>query len=243
MKTLLALLVGLVLGGIAVWYIKESPSAVAPEPLSPVEKLLESQKEVKSLPFPSLVHQVTGKQVLAADAEAQLLVQAIHDAAEKTRHFLNDPDGPARTQRRINEVSRFAEEYLMEALNQVAGLHCEFPTNAKGKTQRSGYPDLKVTDTTNGRVAYVDPKLYEAGSESSTLRTFYFQPKRETSKILQNAYHFLVGFRHDGKTGAWHFDTFNLVDLHEFQIGLKVEFQGSNRDLYRDELIVKPRID
>lgn len=230
MKVVLALLIGATLGSLALLLVQPSP----------VESLLIAQKEIKRIPFRELVPQVTAeRQVLPPDASSANLINAIKAAAETTRLYLNDPDGPVPSQRRINEVSRFAEEQLMESLNAMESIHCEVPLNAKGKRSRSGYPDLMVTDTNSGRIAYLDPKLFEAGSEDSTLRTFYFQPRPETSKILHDSHHFLLGFRHDGNTRAWQFDHVHLVDLYDFEIGLKVEFNSSNHDLYQDELLVK----
>lgn len=238
MKVLAALLVGFLLGGLVVWQTKPAP----PEPDSPslIENLLTAQRELSELPFRDLVPQVTdGKQVLPLDNDSVALTEAIKTAAEAARLHLNDPNGPVPKQRRPNEISRFAEDHLKETLNAMPHITCEVPLNAAGKRGRSGYPDLMVTDTRTGRIAYVDPKLYEAGSETSSLRTFYFQPKRETSKILHDAHHFIVGLRHDGNTGAWQFDQWQLIDLYEFKIGLKVEFNSSNRDLYQDKLLAK----
>jgi hypothetical protein len=72
----------------------------------------------------------------------------------------------------------------------------------------------------------------------STLRTFYFEPKSRTNKILDDAHHLLVGIAHDGNDGRWTFLSWHLVDLAGFRVALKAEFQGSNRDLYRPELII-----
>lgn len=241
MKVVLALIVGALLGTIITWRLQPDTTVhSSEEEVSVVDSLLIAQKEIDRVPFRELVPQVTDRrQVLPLDNSSAHLIESIKTAAEATRLYLNDPNGPAPKQRRINEVSRFAEEQLKESLNAINGIHCEVPLNAAEKRSRSGYPDLMVTDTNSGRIAYLDPKLYEAGSEKSTLRTFYFQPKRETSKILHDAHHLLLGFRHDGNTGAWQIDKFKLVDLFDFQVGLKIEFQGSNRDLYREGLLVE----
>jgi len=36
----------------------------------------------------------------------------------------------------------------------------------------------------------------------------------------------------------WKFTRWDLVDLAQFKLKLKAEFQGSNRDMYRPEAIV-----
>jgi hypothetical protein len=49
----------------------------------------------------------------------------------------------------------------------------------------------------------------------------------------------LIGIEHDGRQdGYWKFLNWDIVDISHFQVRLKAEFQGSNRDLYRSELIV-----
>ena len=83
-------------------------------------------------------------------------------------------------------------------------------------------------------------KLYAVGSRDSSFRTFYFEPKVATNKVREDAVHFIVGFEHE-KLAAdrrWKFTRWDLVDLSHFQLKLKAEFQGSNRDMYRPEAIV-----
>ena len=105
-----------------------------------------------------------------------------------------------------------------------------------GKAQRSGYPDLQITHTPTGRVTYLDPKLFEATSRASTLRTFYYEPDALTGKVQHEGRHVLLGISHDGKDGAWTFLGWELIDLHDFHVRLKAEFQGSNKDLYQEKL-------
>jgi hypothetical protein len=40
------------------------------------------------------------------------------------------------------------------------------------------------------------------------------------------------------KEPIWKFTRWDVVDLSQFKVKLKAEFQGSNRDLYRPEAIV-----
>jgi len=134
---------------------------------------------------------------------------------------------------RINEVSSHFEDLMRELLNKTSGLTCDFPKTSQGRLQRSGYLDLELIDQESHRVYYLDPKLYAIGSRDSSFRTFYFEPKIATNKVREDAVHFIVGFeRH------WKFTRWDLVDLSHFQVKLKAEFQGSNRDMYRPEAIV-----
>jgi hypothetical protein len=177
----------------------------------------------------------TGKSVIPLDGKNpahQRITTAIRQALDQTLVELSRPDSPVRQLRRINEASKFFEELLLEKINRIPGLRCIIPPTKSGVTQRSGYPDLKIVDVATGQVAYLDPKLVEAGSERSTLRTFYYEPKDTTVKINDDAMHLLCGILHDGKEGQWTFQTYHLADLSHLRVRLKAEFQASNADLY-----------
>ena len=198
--------------------------------------------ELKGIPFAEVVKAATGKAILPLNLTNEVdraLLAKISGALDAVLKRMNAPDSPAQKEKRINEVSAHFEKAMKAALNTVPGFVCDFPKTAAGNVQHSGYPDLRLVDKTSGRVIYLDPKLYERGSRTSSFRTFYFEPKKETGKILDDAHHLLVGFEHDGKKGGqWKFLNWELVDLSRFNVRLKAEFQGSNKDLYRAEAIV-----
>jgi hypothetical protein len=217
-------------------------SATAADVPPLVRTLMESAAELSDVPFAEVVKAATGRQVLAlhstnaVDAE---LVSKIGRAMDEVLRQMNTPENPAQQQRRINEVSALFEAAMKVALNAVAGFECDYPSLASGARQRSGYPDLRLVDKKSGRVVYLDPKLFERGSRASSLRTFYYEPKRETNKISDDAHHLIVGFEHDGKAdGAWKFLSWELVDLSGLRVKLKAEFQASNRELYQPEAVV-----
>ncbi len=81
------------------------------------------------------------------------------------------------------------------------------------------------------------PTTTSSTAANSTLRTFYYEPRELTGKIHDDACHLVLGIAHDGKDGAWRFTGWKLVDLFEFRVRLKAEFQASNKELYRRELI------
>lgn len=87
-------------------------------------------------------------------------------------------------------------------------------------------------------MAYIDLKLVAKGSLNNGFRTFYYSPKDRTNKVLEDAHHLLIGIEHDCNTGNWGFLKWHLVDLYQFRVNLKAEFQASNKDLYRPELVV-----
>jgi hypothetical protein len=61
--------------------------------------------------------------------------------------------------------------------------------------------------------------------------------KKCTHKVRDDAVHFIVGFEHEPreKTNSWRFTRWDLVDLSQFKVKLKAEFQGSNHDMYQPE--------
>jgi len=207
-----------------------------------VQSLMAEENELAGVPFAEVVAAATGKKVLplqATNSSDRELLAKISGAMDAVLHKMNATNGPAQQKRRINEVSALFEAAMKVELNSIQGFECDFPKTAAGTKQRSGYPDLRLVDKKSGRVIYLDPKLFERGSRASSLRTFYYEPKRDTNKILDDAHHLIVGFEHDGKAdGAWTFLGWELVDLAHFRVKLKAEFQASNRDLYQPEAIV-----
>ncbi len=220
----------------------------APTPEKPavnqlIPRLLDEEAQLRGIPFGEVIVDVTGKKVLAFNAKDetdQRVAKGISAACDETMKRLNAPDSSIQTVTRINEISSHFEDALREQLNSTSGLSCDFPKTAEGKVQRSGYPDLRIVDLASKRVFYLDPKLYAAGSRDSSFRTFYFEPKIATNKVRDDAVHFVAGFEHAPreKSGAWKFTRWDVVDLSQFKVKLKAEFQGSNRDLYREEAIV-----
>jgi hypothetical protein len=210
--------------------------------------LLDEDQQLRGVPFTELISDTTGKKVLPFEtnnAVDQRIAKAISAACDETMKQLNALDSEIQNIDRINEVSSHFEETLRKLLNTTPGLECEFPLTAEGKIQRSGYPDLRITDLQSKRVFYLDPKLYAAGSRDSSFRTFYFEPKKSTNKVRDDAIHFVVGFEHapraatsGSRNAIWKFTRWDLVDLSRFTVKLKAEFQGSNRDMYRPEAIV-----
>ncbi len=179
--------------------------------------LLQEDAQLRGIPFSEVIFDSTGKHVLACnpkdETNARVLKQ-MSSVLDEVMARLNAPETP--------------------------GLACDFPKTAAGGKQRSGYPDLELVDQLSRRVYYLDPKLYAVGSRDSSFRTFYFEPKIATNKVREDAVHFIVGFEHEKPAAnrRWKFTRWDLVDLSHFQVKLKAEFEGSNRDMYRPEAIV-----
>jgi len=239
-----ALIAMILLASAAIGQLSPAPKA-AVDQLIPW--LLNEDQQLRGVPFSEVIFDTTGKKVIRFDASNpvdQRMAKAIAAACDETMKRLNAPGSAIQNVGRINEVSSHFEDSLRELLNATSGLSCDFPLTAEGKAQRSGYPDLRIVDLESKRVFYLDPKLYAAGSRDSSFRTFYFEPKKTTSKVRDDAVHFIVGFQHEPRDGSsspssmWKFTRWVLIDLSHFNVKLKAEFQGSNRDMYRPEAIV-----
>lgn len=210
-----------------------------------VRHLLDQDLGTRKFPFPDVVLASSGNKVLPfgkPDPAHRDLLDAVSKAADAAVTAMNRGDSPIRKLRRINEASRFFEDHLRKSLDAHPALECSIPRNSLGKEQRSGYPDMLVTHTgTSGRKThfYLDPKLYEKKSRASSLRTFYYEPRTRTNKIQHDAVHLLLGISHDGNEGRWHFLGWEVCDLSRFQVRLKAEFQASNRDIYRPNIVIK----
>jgi hypothetical protein len=214
-----------------------------PAPIGPfIGWLLDRNRELNGIDFSEVILAATGKKVVAFDRHSetdQRVMKMLSSALDDAMKQMNAPGSPIQEVARINEVSSHVEDLLRQLLTKASGLSCDFPRTAEGHIQRSGYPDLRVVDVKSGRVYYLDPKLYAVGSRDSTFRTFYFEPKVATNKVREDAVHLLAGLEHEAKNnGRWNFTHWDLVDLSHFKVRLKAEFQGSNRDIYRQDAIV-----
>lgn len=199
-----------------------------------IRALLAQDLPGRSFAFSDVVAAVAGKRVnplgtSAVHAAAASAIMTALDAACAESSF---PAAPVQSARRINDASRFFEDSLREKLNAVPGFRCEIPLARTGKRQRAGYPDLQITHLPTGAVFYLDPKLISRGSETGTLRTFYFEPKKTTLKIHHDAVHLIASIIHEGTPNHWKFSSGKLVDLSALRVRLKAEFQANNADIY-----------
>jgi len=222
----------------------KEPAASPTEP--PVDRLipwlLREDTHLRGIPFAQVIFDATRKKVIPIDPQNETdrrVIKQISTALDEVVRRLNGDGSAIDGIARINEVSSHFEDLMRDLLNSAPGLSCDFPHTAENRVQRSGYPDLRLVDKETKRVFYLDPKLYAAGSRDSSFRTFYFEPKTTTNKVLDDAVHLVAGFEHEtGKGGHWKFTRWDLVDLSHFEVKLKAEFQGSNRDMYRRDAIV-----
>ena len=217
-------------------------TAPSEESLDHILRTVLDQAAQKEVPFRDVVRIATGRRILPLHPAVEpdrAILDVVTSAIGEAVARLNQPDSPVRNETRINEVSVHFERALLEIIDRHPEFTCVRPATSSGATQASGYPDLLIRHIPSGRVAYLDPKLIQSGSLESSLRTFYYTPRLATNKVLHDAHHLLAGIEHDGRVGAWTFTGWKLVDLCDFRVRLKAEYQGSNRDLYREELILR----
>jgi hypothetical protein len=204
--------------------------------------LLREDRELREIPFDQVIFAATGHHLVPLDVKKEAdhrIVKQISGVLDEVMREMNASGSPVQNVDRINEASSHVEDSMREKLNRLPGFSCDFPRTAEGRVQRSGYPDLRLVETATNRIFYLDPKLYAAGSRDSSFRTFYFEPKVTTNKVREDAVHFLVGFEHEPRSeGRWSFSHWDLVDLAQFKVRLKAEFQASNHDIYKPDAIV-----
>lgn len=202
-----------------------------------IDWLLQDGRELKGIPFSEILAATTGKNILPVPPDAPWL-KRLAAVLDRTLSAMNDPSHPIHGVGRINEASRFIEDQLMLECNKEDGWSCGIPRTSAGDEQRSGYPDLRLV-LEDQSVVFLDPKLFARGSKTSSLRTFYYEPKSTTSKVQDDAHHLLVGVQHNGGEGGQiRFEESDLVDVSKIKVQLKAEFQASNKDLYRSDTIL-----
>ena len=202
-----------------------------------IEWLLQDGRDLKGIPFSEVLAATTGKKILPVNSDV-LWLKRLAAVLDRTLAAMNDTAHPIHSVGRINEASRFIEDQLMAECNKEPGWSCGIPRTSAGEEQRSGYPDLRLV-LDDQSVVYLDPKLFARGSKTSTLRTFYYEPKSATSKVQDDARHLLVGVQHNGGEGGQiRFEEWDLVDVSKIKVQLKPEFQASNKDMYSSDTIL-----
>lgn len=211
----------------------------APPPIEAVTTLLADRDALDDVPFPVVVRAATGHRVLRADPRRHAAaLTALGAALDAALLALNSPAHPVHRVPRVNEASRFIEDEIRLRVNALPGWSADIPPNAVGREQRVGYPDLRLV-TPRGLVIYLEPKLHAAGSETGTLRSFYYEPRALTGKIHADALHFVVGVTHvGGAQRPFRFTGWTLADLSRLRLRVKAEFQADNAALYAPALTV-----
>lgn len=216
-----------------------APALFAADPAENVAWLVAHADELRDVSFADVVRAATGHRIFPVDPKRDAaMLGTLGGALDAALAALNDPAHLIHRSGRVNEASHYIEDEVRRQINALPGWKCTIPLTAQGREQRSGYPDLRVA-TAGGRILYLDPKLYEAGSRGSSLRTFYYEPRALTGKIQDDAIQMLIGIEHAGKDAATlRLTRWELIDVSQLRVSLKAEFQAGNDRIYRPEMIV-----
>jgi hypothetical protein len=210
--------------------------SVAPVPAAETNRLrlsvlAELTHPARALPFKDVVLATTGYRVLALDTNSPVhqelrgrLLRAAALAADRARQ-------QGLSAARANEAGNQMEPLVRATLIE-AGLAARVPTNAAGRAQTAGYPDLEITAPAP---CYLELKTYNAATANTTQRSFYYSPSA-SPKITRDALHLLLAFELERATRngqsvlvpvRW-----KLLTLENLTVDLKFEFNQSNRGLY-----------
>ncbi len=193
--------------------------------------LVELSETAKQIPFKDVIQITTHHRVLDFEtntpAHQQLHKRLLQAAALAGKQAAREGISAARP----NEAGNHLEPFVRAALKE-AGLNARIPVNAGGEAQSTGYPDVEISGPVP---CYLELKTYNATTENSTQRTFYFSPSAHP-KITRDALHFLLAYELEKQTrdGQPVFVPvhWKLLTLENLIVDLKLEFNQSNRGFY-----------
>ena len=131
---------------------------------------------------------------------------------------------------RINEVGIAIEEEFVQELRKT-DLTPKLLVN-------KGYPDMEVDDQ-YGRKTYLESKATSKRWDD-TFRSFYYSTGK---KITMDARHLLIGWKIEEENDKyWKVIDWKIVDLYYLKLGLKSEFNASNKDVYIKTVKVENKV-
>ena len=201
--------------------------------------------EVSELKWRDVIKASTGKEVLKFNPETHNAINILDQWISENFKLLQEIGETYSG--RVNEFGNFLEQKVEENFR-----HSELtfkPTkNVLGRVQSVGYPDYNLTYKRN--TIYGDCKVVSTDTINSSQRSFYYQPTK-TGKILKDAPHFLLVFIREQKKGdrnkndnspPFKIIDYKIVDLYDFTIEFKAEFQANNIETFNlKELSKKTR--
>jgi len=127
---------------------------------------------------------------------------------------------------RINEVGNAIEEEFVQELRKT-----DLTPNL---LIEKGYPDMEIDDK-YGRKTYLESKATSKNWDD-TFRSFYYSAGK---KITKDARHLLIGWKvEEERDKYWKIVDWRLVDLYTLRVGLKSEFNASNKDVYMETSVL-----
>ena len=186
--------------------------------------------------FKEVIKESTGYEVLPINESYATIVDEIKQTLAANLIKLSDRVKSHYTGR-SNELGNFLDAELMKIINTIPHFMARRPATASGREQSAGYPDLILN--AHGKTLYLETKIYQPKTKTSTLRTFYFKPtEKENIKVNHSCPHILIGFEVEslGKNNRSPFmvKDFEIVDLFDLKVNFKPEFNANNPMIYDD---------
>ena len=198
------------------------------------EALAQFIKPMKGIPFEVIIQALCGMAVERFNPQEQTNRKTLDQIISAMRQACQTVQGNPIERPRPNEVGNDMEPFVITSLNDV-GLVAAAPRTKDGKGKSTGYPDVRI-ETKEGAI-YLEVKTYAARNHRTTQRSFYLSPS-ESPKVIENAFHLLVGFEIERNGNLYTPVAFEIVDLYGLDCDMKAEFNSDNRRLYEDHRIL-----
>jgi len=196
---------------------------------------------LRDIPFSAIVRAVAQCRIIPVDASDATDAALIKKLTATAEHCGREIKQTPIIRPRPNEVGNDVEAYVLRGA-AASGLKCERPSTAGGRSKSVGYPDIIIREA-GDRVSYLECKIYAAGSEDTTFRSFYLSPS-EDAKICHDARHLLLAFEMtrtpiaNSSNSQFTAAGYKIVDLHDLLCDVKYEFNSDNRRLYRQGAVL-----
>jgi len=191
-------------------------------------------KPMKGIPFEVVIQGLCGVSVEKFTPTEgpnsdilQQIVTAMRTACEKVQKSPIERPRP-------NEVGNDMEPFVITSLTDL-GVCAAAPQTKEGKGKSTGYPDVRIE--TNGIPIYLEVKTFAAKNHNTTQRSFYLSPS-QSPKVIENAFHLLVGFEIERNGNLYAPVAFEIVDLYGLDCDMKSEFNSDNKRLYEKNRIL-----
>ena len=191
-------------------------------------KIQFSKNIIKDYPYQDIIKELFNTEVKKMNKEGKNSA-ILNQIAQAMQGICKKPKPIKKTRR--NEVGNAMEEVVILALN-TQELSAEKPQTKTGK-KKAGYPDIKIT-IPNAIPIYLEVKTYDQKHYESHLRSFFFSPSKDP-KIIEDAFHLLVGFEMVEQNKECIPIKYEIIDLYDVKCDLKQEFNTNNKRLYNTE--------
>jgi len=198
-------------------------------------------KPIEGIPFHIAIKALYGHEVIPLDLQDNKDIELIESLSKTAQTAGESANRRGIFRNRPNEVGNDIEKFVRDALRNI-GFRPETPMTTRGTRKAVGYPDIYFKDK-YGRHVYLECKTYNKANINTTQRAFYFSPAEEDqSKIIYDAPHIVMSFEikqiQRGGRRCYIPMAWKLVSIHSMKVGVKHEFNASNRDIYRREAIL-----